>query len=78
MSSTHSNPDIHSAQPAVHDAVTRDPDEPKRDLTKADEIHHLYFEDNDGFFPPAWLGKDTNQSERRYSNDSTTSHDPKD
>jgi hypothetical protein len=53
-------------------------DEPKRDPTKADEIHRLYFEDNDGFFPPAWLGKDTNQSERRSSNDSTSSHGPKD
>jgi hypothetical protein len=78
MSSTHSNAHIHSVQPAVHDAVARDHDEPKRDPTKADEIHRLYFEDNDGFFPPAWLGKDTNQSERRSSNDSTSSHGPKD
>lgn len=78
MSSTHLNPPIHLAEPAVHHAGTRDLDEPKRDLTKADEIHHLYFEDNDGFFPPAWLGKDTSHSERRASNDSTTSHGPKD
>ncbi|RAH74647.1 uncharacterized protein BO66DRAFT_388122 [Aspergillus aculeatinus CBS 121060] len=22
-----------------------------------DLSHHLYFEDNDGFFPPSWLGQ---------------------
>lgn len=76
--SSPSNPHVHSTQPAAHDTQPRGHNEPKQDLTKADEIHHLYFEDNDSFFPPAWLGKDTNPSERRSSNDSTTSHDPKD
>ncbi|OOQ86652.1 hypothetical protein PEBR_20647 [Penicillium brasilianum] len=78
MSSPPSNPDLRSTQPAVHDEVSRGYTQPNQDLTKADEIHHLYYEDNDSFFPPAWLGKDTNPSERRSSNDSTTSHDPKD
>ncbi|KAJ5238637.1 hypothetical protein N7468_003256 [Penicillium chermesinum] len=35
------------------------------------ELHHLYFDDNESFFPPAWLGKDS--VTRRSSNDSTTS-----
>jgi hypothetical protein len=25
----------------------------KQNVTKADRIHHLYFKDNDSFFPPA-------------------------
>lgn len=58
--------------------MPRDHDEPKQDLTKADEIHHLYFEDNDSFFPPAWLGNDKTSSERRSSNDSTTSQGSRD
>ncbi|KAF3389304.1 hypothetical protein F1880_003553 [Penicillium rolfsii] len=78
MSSLHSHPHIRSAQPSGHDTVAPDHDESKRDPKKADEIHHLYFEDNDSFFPPAWLGKDINPAERRSSNDSTTSHGPKD
>ncbi|PYI30465.1 hypothetical protein BP00DRAFT_426483 [Aspergillus indologenus CBS 114.80] len=24
---------------------------------KSELSHHLYFEDNDGFFPPSWLGQ---------------------
>ncbi|KAJ5179688.1 hypothetical protein N7492_002898 [Penicillium capsulatum] len=28
-----------------------------RDSTHSDIVHHLYFEDNDGFFPPRWLGQ---------------------
>lgn len=78
MSSPQLNPHLPSTQAATHAAVTEGHEEPKHQLTKADEIHHLYFEDNDGFFPPTWLGKDMTSSERRSSNDSTASHDPKD
>jgi len=39
--------------------------------------HHLYFEDNDPFFPPTWLGKDI-LPERRPSNESATSSGSKD
>jgi hypothetical protein len=78
MSSPPSNPHLRSTQPTVHDELSRGNDKPKQDFTKADEIHHLYYEDNDSFFPPAWLGKDPKPSERRSSNDSTTIHGPKD
>jgi hypothetical protein len=33
----------------------QDPDQ-RRNSTDSDVIHHLYFEDNDGFFPPSWIG----------------------
>ncbi|PYH41825.1 uncharacterized protein BP01DRAFT_360024 [Aspergillus saccharolyticus JOP 1030-1] len=26
-------------------------------LVESKLSHHLYFEDNDGFFPPSWLGQ---------------------
>ncbi|EKV19500.1 hypothetical protein PDIG_02970 [Penicillium digitatum PHI26] len=32
-----------------------------RTFTHSDVIHYLYFEDNDGFFPPIWIGKDSQQ-----------------
>lgn len=37
-------------------------------------VHHLYFDDNDSFFPPSWLGKE-DASQRRFSKDSTASND---
>ncbi|KAJ5714981.1 uncharacterized protein N7483_012162 [Penicillium malachiteum] len=45
---------------------------PRRDSTDPNVVHHLYFEDNDSFFPPTWIGKDE-ASQRRFPNDSTTS-----
>lgn len=33
-------------------------------------IHHLYFDDNDSFFPPSYLGKE--DSQRRSSNASSS------
>lgn len=36
------------------------------------EIHHRYFEDNDGFFPPTWLGKDLAAPNPSPESDSTT------
>jgi hypothetical protein len=32
-----------------------------RNSTDSNVIHYLYFEDNDGFFPPSWIGKDPSQ-----------------
>ncbi|KAJ5319478.1 uncharacterized protein N7506_012182 [Penicillium brevicompactum] len=37
------------------------------------EIHHLYFEDNDSFFPPSWLGKDGPRRPSTESTDTDTS-----
>jgi hypothetical protein len=42
--------------PSVH----ADPDQ-RRTSTDSDVIHYLYFEDNDGFFPPSWIGKESQQ-----------------
>ncbi|KAJ5556867.1 hypothetical protein N7494_000782 [Penicillium frequentans] len=52
------------------------PNHPRKSSTDA-VVHHLYFEDNDSFFPPTWLGKD-DTSIRRSSNDSSASHESKD
>ncbi|KAJ5403794.1 hypothetical protein N7509_003665 [Penicillium cosmopolitanum] len=58
-------------------------DNPQRDHNDSDVIHHVYFEDNESFFPPSWLGQAVDQSERRVSADSAASHgsltvDPRD
>ncbi|KAJ5635399.1 uncharacterized protein N7484_008712 [Penicillium longicatenatum] len=53
-----------------------DPNNPRKSSTDA-VVHHLYFEDNDSFFPPTWIGKD-DASLRRSSKDSSTSHGSKD
>lgn len=42
----------------------------------SDIIHHVYFEDNDSFFPPSWLGQHVDPSQRRGSDDSIVSDDP--
>ncbi|KGO75119.1 hypothetical protein PITC_069890 [Penicillium italicum] len=57
MSSSDSHPHPSSAteHPAHEDLDQR------RTSTDSDVIHHLYFEDNDGFFPPIWIGKDSQQ-----------------
>ncbi|KAJ5812407.1 hypothetical protein N7474_008708 [Penicillium riverlandense] len=50
----------------------------KRDSTQAEIKHHLYFEDNDSFFPPTWLGKDPpprRESESSVSHESEQKHD---
>ncbi|KAJ5570409.1 uncharacterized protein N7459_009839 [Penicillium hispanicum] len=66
-----------STKPISHDVVLKDSQGFHRDSTDPNMIHHLYFEDNDSFFPPSWLGRDTLPSERRSSNDSTAHHDVK-
>ncbi|KAJ5176404.1 uncharacterized protein N7482_002281 [Penicillium canariense] len=76
MSSPDPTSHLSSTRPAEQDTVPQGHYEPKQDPVKADVVHHLYFEDNDSFFPPSWLGKDTAPSERRSPNHST-SHDPK-
>lgn len=43
--------------------------------TDSDVIHHVYFEDNDSFFPPSWLGQTNDQSKRKMSEDSAASED---
>ncbi|KAJ5193678.1 hypothetical protein N7491_001009 [Penicillium cf. griseofulvum] len=43
-----------------------------RNSTDPDVIHYLYFEDNDGFFPPSWIGKDPDQ---RSSSENTSGND---
>lgn len=66
---------------AHHAAPQTRRDNPQRDHNDSDVIHHAYFEDNDSFFPPSWLGQENKQSERRVSADSTASHasvDPRD
>lgn len=59
----------------THRPTLESKDDPDRQT--ASEIHHLYFEDNDSFFPPSWLGKEGGP--RRPSTESTdstvTSHD---
>lgn len=77
MSSSQSTSHSGSTHPSTHMAVPRSRSEPRRDSGHTDAIHHLYFEDNDPFFPPSWLGKDHLPSERRSSNDSEASHDSK-
>ncbi|KAJ5949709.1 hypothetical protein N7454_001293 [Penicillium verhagenii] len=53
-----------------------DPQNPRPSSTDA-VVHHLYFEDNDSFFPPTWLGKE-DASQRRSSADSSASHESQD
>lgn len=68
-----------SVKPSTQTAVPRRHIDYSRDFVEdQDLVHHLYFEDNDPFFPPVWLGKDTLQPERRPSNESTSSNDSKD
>jgi hypothetical protein len=68
-----------SVKPRTQTAVPRRHIDPNRDFVEdQDLVHHLYFEDNDPFFPPVWLGKDILQPERRPSNESTSSNDFKD
>ncbi|KAJ5402920.1 uncharacterized protein N7487_008816 [Penicillium crustosum] len=53
FSDTHPHP---SSATEHHAHAHPDPDQ-RRTSTDSDVIHHLYFEDNDGFFPPSWIGK---------------------
>ena len=51
----------------------------QRKYQDSDVIHHVYFEDNDSFFPPSWLGQYADPSQRRGSDDtiiSSASDDP--
>lgn len=62
-----------SDQTSSHIAVPQSrPDNPRRDYNDSDVIHHVYFEDNDSFFPPSWLGQTDDKSERRDSSGSNT------
>ena len=70
MSSTQENPTPISQKHSPQNLDTR------RDSTDPDVVHHLYFEDNDSFFPPTWLGQEES-SQRRFSTDSTTSQQSK-
>ncbi|KAJ5373516.1 hypothetical protein N7517_005522 [Penicillium concentricum] len=62
FSDTHPHPSSTTEHLAHEDANQR------RNSTDSGVIHYLYFEDNDGFFPPSWIGKD---SERRPSSENT-------
>jgi hypothetical protein len=64
-----------SPHPSSDRPITQADPGQRRDSTDSDVIHHLYFEDNDSFFPPSWLGK---ESERKPSNESTASQDSQD
>ncbi|KAJ5281396.1 hypothetical protein N7478_006768 [Penicillium angulare] len=63
-----------TTQPISHDSYAPGHSGARRDSTDPEVIHHLYFEDNDSFFPPSWVGK---EGERRPSTDSVTSQEPK-
>jgi hypothetical protein len=65
-----------SPHPSSDRPITQADPGQRRDSTDSDVIHHLYFEDNDSFFPPSWLGKESEQ--RRPSNESTESKDSQD
>ncbi|KAJ5191134.1 uncharacterized protein N7498_010119 [Penicillium cinerascens] len=78
-SNAQSSSQASSAKPHPHIAVPRSQADPNRDFRDDEElVHHLYFEDNDPFFPPIWLGKDILQSDRRPSNESASSGGSKD
>ncbi|KAJ6179208.1 hypothetical protein N7519_009669 [Penicillium mononematosum] len=53
-------PGTHPHPSSTTEHPRQDPDQ-RRNSTDSDVIHHLYFEDNDGFFPPSWIGKDSQQ-----------------
>lgn len=53
-------PGTHPHPSSTTEHPHQDPDQ-RRNSTDSDVIHHLYFEDNDGFFPPSWIGKDSQQ-----------------
>ncbi|KAJ5889774.1 hypothetical protein N7504_010584 [Penicillium tannophilum] len=65
-----------TAHSLPHWVYPPNPNDPRKSSTDA-VVHHLYFEDNDSFFPPTWLGKD-DASIRRSSKDSSASHESKD
>ncbi|KAJ5665646.1 uncharacterized protein N7477_008094 [Penicillium maclennaniae] len=78
-SNAQSSSQASSAKPRPQRAMPRGYIDPNQDVVEdQDLIHHLYFEDNDPFFPPAWLGKDIFLPERRPSNESTSSTGSKD
>ncbi|KAJ5144066.1 uncharacterized protein N7515_002853 [Penicillium bovifimosum] len=77
MSSSNTHPHISPAIPASSSSAGptahTDPDQRRNSTlsTDSDVIHFLYFEDNDGFFPPSWIGK---QSQQVLSDKGTSSH----
>ncbi|KAJ5542055.1 hypothetical protein N7535_004474 [Penicillium sp. DV-2018c] len=73
MSSVNTHPHLSPAIPAsssIAGATAHVGPDQRRDSshsTDSDMMHYLYFEDNDGFFPPSWIGKESQQtpSEKR-------------
>ncbi|KAJ5150605.1 uncharacterized protein N7500_010794 [Penicillium coprophilum] len=59
--------DTHPDPSSATEHLTHE-DPNRRNSTDSDIIHYLYFEDNDGFFPPSWIGKEL---ERRPSSEHT-------
>ncbi|KAJ5683235.1 hypothetical protein N7462_006400 [Penicillium macrosclerotiorum] len=78
MSSAYSSLQSSSARLNSQEAPARNRGSSNTAPAKSDVTHYLYFEDNDSFFPPPWLGKEKASAERRSSSDSTTSHGSKD
>ncbi|KAJ5095215.1 hypothetical protein N7532_007506 [Penicillium argentinense] len=67
--SHHYSDTAYSHTPAAH---LRN-DSLQSDINDSELIHHLYFEDNDSFFPPSWIGNDGDLSEHKPSTDSPLS-----
>ncbi|KAJ5113527.1 hypothetical protein N7456_002061 [Penicillium angulare] len=61
-----------TTQPISHESYSSGHSSARRDSTNPEVIHRLYFEDNDGFFPPSWIGQ---EGQRRPSNDSVMSQE---
>ncbi|KAJ5502070.1 hypothetical protein N7463_004944 [Penicillium fimorum] len=53
--------DIHPHPSSATEHLAHEDPNRRRHSTDSDVIHYLYFEDNDGFFPPSWIGKDPEQ-----------------
>ncbi|KAK4867356.1 hypothetical protein LT330_000866 [Penicillium expansum] len=56
-----SSSDMHPHPSSATEHLAHEDPDQRRTSTDSDVIHHLYFEDNDGFFPPTWIGKDSQQ-----------------
>lgn len=67
-----STPPYTSTRSVAGDVVPRVSHDSRRDSASSEIVHHLYFEDNDSFFPPRWLGEDAVPSPRRPAEDHST------
>ncbi|KAJ5963400.1 uncharacterized protein N7479_003276 [Penicillium vulpinum] len=52
---------LHSGERSPTEPIVHEEQNQRRNSTDSDMIHYLYFEDNDGFFPPSWIGKESQQ-----------------